>query len=543
MKKIVIGFTVLTLGAALALSGCGGTSSRTRRLRSTETVSSETPSMPDWLGSIPVPEVSSSVSAESEKNDEEREDSLSTGQEESKKQDVRVDINTNEDSSQAVKETTRPGGGAADSALTIVPIAENPVSINAIRDVEDTVPPLTIGSFSGSVSVEDQKNDHSFSPTVSGTYRFEFDEVKDGVDFYLWVCNSGGESIEYGYDLDEGDGVTVSLEAGSDYIIRVGQYRSFGSYSVIIGEQKPAFDVSDLTKVADSVQYTDQENNYLFTPTMDGTYRFELADVPDGTDFRLELLNMGWETIKYDYDLDNGDGLTAKLEEGKSYYVRVQQYRSLGSYSLIVGKQKEIMDVTPYTVLSDSVQFTEQRNAYRFKAEREGTYRFEFAGVPDGTDLRMEICNLGWENIKYDYDMDTGDGLTTFLSEGQEIYVVVDQYRSLGSYSLILGKPKQTIEISDVRQLNDSVQYTEQKNAYLFEAKTAGKYSFKFQEVEGAVSLRMELCNTAWETMKYDYGMETGDKLEIDLSEGQKIYVCVCQHRGTGNYGLVVTKE
>ncbi len=425
----------------------------------------------------------------------------------------------------------------------IEPIADSPINVDAINNIEDTVSALSIGSFSGSVSSDGQKNDHSFSPVVSGTYRFEFADIADGVDFRLWVCNSNGDTIKSDYDMDTGDGITVSLDSGSNYIIRVGQYHSYGSYNLIIGEQKPTVDISNLTKVSDSIQYTDQENNYLFSPSASGTYRFEYSDVPDGTDLRLYVFNSGWETIKSDYDMDNGDGLTLTLEAGKSYYIRTKQYRSLGSYSLIIGRQKDTVDVTSYTMLSDSIQYTEQRNNYRLVAGVAGTYRFEFANIPDGTDLRLYVYNSGWETIKSDYDMDTGDGLTVSLSEGQEIYITVSQYRSLGSYSLVLGAPKPTVEISDVDQISDSVQYTEQRNVYLFEAKTAGKYSFTFSSVPDGVDYRMQIYNSGWESIKSDYDMDSGDGLSLDLSQGQKVYVCVSQYRGTGGYSMIVSRN
>lgn len=427
-------------------------------------------------------------------------------------------------------------------SIAIDPIEDNALNIEAIGDVEDSIESLTIDSFSGSVSDDGQKNDHSFTPTVSGTYRFEFTDIADGVDFRLWICNSNGDSIKSDYDMDSGDGITISLDAGSTYIIRVGQYRSYGSYTLIIGEQKLTIDISNLTKISDSVQYVDQENNYLFSPSVSGTYRFEFANVPDGTDLRLYIFNSGWETIKSDYDMDSGDGLTVSLEAGKSYYIRTKQYRNVGSYSLTIGKQKDIVDVTSYTMLSDSIQYTDQRNSYKFMASVTGTYRFEFTNVPEGTDLRLYVYNSGWETIKSDYDMDSGDGLTVSLNEGQEVYITVAQYRSTGLYSLILGGAKTTVDIVEADQVSDSVQYTEQRNVYLFEAKSDGKHTFTFSDVPDGVDYRMQIYNSGWESIKSDYDMDSGDELSVELTQGQRIYVCVSQYRGTGVYSIVITK-
>ena len=425
--------------------------------------------------------------------------------------------------------------------LSISQIPDNNTRIDAIPDAFDAVPALSPGYFTGAVSFDGQKNDHSFTPAISGTYRFEFQNIADGVDFRLWVCRSNGDSIKSDYDMDDGDGLTVSLQAGTTYIIRVGQYRNYGAYSLLVGEQKPTFDISPLTMVTDSVQYTDQENNYRFTAALNGTYRFEFKNVPDGTDFRLYVYNSGWETIKSDYDMDNGDGLTVSLQAGKSYYIRVKQYRSLGGYSLLIGKQKPIADVSQNTLVSDSIQFTDQRNSYALTAALNGTYRFEFANVPEGTDLRLYVYNSGWETIKSDYDMDSGDGLTVSLNAGQAIYLTVVQYRKTGSYDLLLGKPKPVADITRVKQVMDSVQVTDQRNSYAYEAQTAGKHMFSFSDVADGVDYRMQIYNSGWESLKSDYDMDSGDGLTVELAQGQKIYIVVGQYRNFGTYTLNVS--
>ena len=53
-----------------------------------------------------------------------------------------------------------------------------------------------------------------------------------------------------------------------------------------------------------------QQNDCEFVPIVSGIYRIEFSNVPEGTDFRLKILNSGREQLKSDYDLDTGDGFT-----------------------------------------------------------------------------------------------------------------------------------------------------------------------------------------------------------------------------------------
>ena len=72
----------------------------------------------------------------------------------------------------------------------------------------------------------------------------------------------------------------------------------------------------------------------MYVAGNEGTHRFEFSDVPNGTDLRLRIYNSGWEEMKSDYDLDNGEGLTVSFAAGESYYIRVEQYREIGSYTM-----------------------------------------------------------------------------------------------------------------------------------------------------------------------------------------------------------------
>ena len=493
---------------------------------------------------------------------EEKNDDNSTGYFED---DLNDEDSNNEDSNNDEKDSLGNSKGVSDSEtnessfeeqvdenketdsdkgiLKIDSIVSNTYNAVAIEDAPFEIQPNEIIGFSGEVSSDGSSNDYEYIPPLSGTYRFEFSNVPNGTDLRLRIYNSGWEQIKADYDLDNGDGLTENLTAGEKYYIRVEQYRQYGAYTLNVGQKKETVDITNFTAVSDSIQYTDQENDYLYVAGNDGTYRFEFSNVPNGTDLRLRIYNSGWEEMKSDYDLDNGDGLTVSFAAGETYYIRVEQYREYGSYTLNIGSKKEIVDLTNYTSISDSIQYTAQTNDYLYVAGNDGKYRFEFSNVPNGTDLRLRIYNSGWEEMKSDYDLDNGDGLTEFLTAGEAYYIRVEQYREYGPYTLNIGQKKEIIDITNNTAVSDSIQYTDQENDYLFTAKSEGTYIFIFSNVSEGNSFRLGVFNSGWEQLKSDYNLGNNGGVEVSLSAGESYFIRVTQYNGSGNYILTAEQK
>ena len=427
--------------------------------------------------------------------------------------------------------------------LKIDSIVSNTYNAVALEDAPFEIQPNEIIGFSGEVSSDGQSNDYEYISPLSGTYRFEFSNVPNGTDLRLKIYNSGWEEMKSDYDLDNGDGLTENLTAGEKYYIRVEQYREYGAYTLNVGQKKETVDITNFTAISDSIQYTDQKNDYLYVAGNEGTHRFEFSDVPNGTDLRLRIYNSGWEEMKSDYDLDNGEGLTVSFAAGETYYIRVEQYREIEPYTLNIGPKKEITDLTNYTLISDSIQYTAQENDYSYVAENDGIYRFEFSNVPNGTDLRLRIYNSGWEEMKSDYDLDNGEGLTVSFAAGETYYVRVEQYREYGAYTLNIGPKKEVVDITNNTAVSDSIQYTDQENDYIFKAKSEGTYILVFSNVLEGNSFRLGVYNSGWEELKSDYNLGNDDGVEVSLSAGESYFIRVTQYNGSGNYILTAERQ
>ena len=143
--------------------------------------------------------------------------------------------------------------------------------------------------------------------------------------------------------MNNGGGITYDLDANTQYYVVVEQHSNVGSYKLNIGSQKATIDISGYTQLDDSTQFTDQRNQYAFTSTEVGTYRFELSDAPNDIDFHMYLYNKDMEELATDgtMGMSNGGGITYDLEANTQYYVVVEQHSGVGAYCMTYGSYVE----------------------------------------------------------------------------------------------------------------------------------------------------------------------------------------------------------
>ena len=95
----------------------------------------------------------------------------------------------------------------------------------------------------------------------------------------------------------------------------------------------------------------------------------------------------------------NGEGLTIKdMQAGETYQIQVRQYSGYDMYNLNLGLQKETVDISEYSSVSDSIQYTDQRNVYTYTPSLTGKYRFEIQDLTDGSNNEVNILvfQLSW---------------------------------------------------------------------------------------------------------------------------------------------------
>ena len=347
-----------------------------------------------------------------------------------------VAINSAEEYDPILTDNNSSESELEESTIEVTEPVPTILSIDSIPESTTSVDKIDIQQISDKISSEKEKKTYEFTSAEVGRYRFELSDVPQNIWFKFYLYNASMEQLDYGSG-DNGDGITADLEADKKYYFVVEQGGNTGSYTLNIGSQKPTTDISTYTSVNDSTQFTNQRNIYKFTSSVEGTYRFELSNVPQNIWFKFYLYNASMEQLDYGSG-DNGDGITADLEAGTEYYFVVEQGGNIGSYTLNIGSQKPVTDISAYTSVNDSTQFTNQRNIYKFTSSVEGTYRFELSNVSKDTWFKFYLYNSSMEQLEY-RSGDNGDGITADLDADIEYCFVVEQGGNTGNYTINYG--------------------------------------------------------------------------------------------------------
>lgn len=436
----------------------------------------------------------------------------------------------------------------SDGELGIAPINITNKSIDNIEDNLLEIDPVELHYYEGNIVAEEQIDTYQFVPPVNGRYRFEATDMLSGVKINIVVLNQAGDREKYSsYGIENGDGLTIDdMIAGETYTVQIKQYSSYSSYRILIGLQKNTVNIdSGVTQITDSIQYTDQKNIYQFIPPLTGRYRFELDEMTSGTEVNMSIYNPGGEREDYtSYGISNGDGLTIdNMISGETYSIVITQYTSNMNYKLLIGYQKETVQIDGETEISDSIQYTAQLNQYQFVPPINGRYRFEISDITSGAEVNMKILNQAGGNVDYtSYGISKNEGLTIDNMVAGEIYTIqITQYNSYSPYQLEIGYQKEPIEIN-VSSVSDTMQYTQQQNVYQFSPQSNSNYSFIIENMISGMKVNISVYNEGGVCVAgTSYGIDNGDGVTIEnMVKGEIYTIYITQYEGEGTYLLTI---
>ena len=418
------------------------------------------------------------------------------------------------------------------------------LNVDAITPNTTSVGSARMISHNGTLSYEGQCDIYTFEAPYDGYYRVDMNGIPGGTVVKLYIYDLAGNSIDSDSYCTNGEGITVkNVSAGSSYEVRVVQGTGYSSYALTIGLQKAAVDISSLTEITDSIEYMDQRNVYSFTAPIDGCYRFELSNMMAGTAAQLHVLNSLGETMESDSYCTNGEGVTIKnMKAGETYNVQVRYGKGFSSYVLTAGHQKRTVDISGSTYLTDRVEYTDQRNEYSFSVPRDGSYRFELSGMQDGTVVELYVLNALGETVDSDGYCTNGEGITVKNAAAGEVYrVQIRQKTGASAYNITIGQQKETADIRNHMIINDSIEYTDQKNVYSFTADSSGDVVFSISGMNQDAAVGLYLFNELGEALVSESYCQNGKKITIkNVAAGTHYEIQVRQGKGTGNYTLTV---
>ena len=204
-----------------------------------------------------------------------------------------------------------------------------------------------------------------------------------------------------------------------------------------ISQDKP--DVSDYTTVTDTMSYDGQIREYIYTPKLDGKYRFTISNIPNGNTLSIRIYD------EYGYDVRDGAGVilldggygvglgaveSAELKSGKKYTIKIFQKINLGDFSIQIVGPKTETDISNYTVVQDAIEYQTQKNSYTYEAKSSGKYELEVIEAYQGTELTIQILNHFDEEVKKNIFLKRNDKMEFELNQNEKYKIIVSQSNS-----------------------------------------------------------------------------------------------------------------
>lgn len=427
-------------------------------------------------------------------------------------------------------------------SLSIGKIEQSAHSVEGLKSNATSGAAADVIRYSGNIGAEDQEDWYSFTAPYEGRYRIDVSGIQSGTDVRLYLYDELGDVVTSDTYCTNGEGITgKGLEAGKTYSIKVKQDSGYSSYSLAIGMQKAPIDLTGYTAISDSIEFIDQRNVYYFSVPLTGRYRFNMSEIYSGTDVELYIFDSLGNTVASDTYCTNGDGITVRdLQAGAIYEIQVRQDNGFSGYKLSIGYQKSTVDISDYTIVNDSIEYTDQRNVYSFTVPVDGRYRFELSGMTGGTDVELYMFNYLEETVASDTYCTNGDGITVKdLKAGETYEVQIRQDNGFSSYTLFIGKQKETVDISDKISISDSVEFTDQRNVYSFTAKSSGDVTITISGLESGVVVEAYVFDDLDSTVVSDTYFTNGDSITIKgCSIGEHYEIQIRQDSGMSNYTL-----
>ncbi len=230
--------------------------------------------------------------------------------------------------------------------------------------------------------------------------------------------------------------------------------------------QPVAADITGMSSFQGKIQKKAQEDQYKYTASVSGTYRFD-TDLSSGGQVRVEISGENGAALK-----DGTNGLTVDLTAGKTYILSIGYRNGPCDYQISIGVPKEVQDITGASVVPGRITYRGQNDNYRYTAPVSGTYRFDIK-VDAAAKVNVQINGENGNSIK-----DGVNVLNIDLEAGKTYLLSVEYNNGPSDYEIHLGVPQPIRDIMENTSVSGSMVYRNQKDRYRYTALTSGTYRF-----------------------------------------------------------------
>lgn len=427
--------------------------------------------------------------------------------------------------------------------ITAPGMTEVSTTITAPESVSYDATAATVYAETHTFTAEGETKTYQLTAAVQGYYRLWFTEVYSGNKLDLYVYNSLGERIKYDTWMGNNGGITVELNAGEVYTIEVKQRNGLAYFQLNVGCQKVLVDVSGYDVINDSIQFGDQAVVYEFTPTVEGSYRFQFSNMMADMKVDIYMYNYLNERVNYETYCNNGSGFTVtNLVANQTYKIIVYERSNLGNYTLSIYKPLAATDISNYNTVYDSIRFNDQVNTYTFTANSTSCTLF-VNGMDIDEYVSLYLYNYLGETVNYETYCVNGEGFNlTNLTVGQVYTIKVEECSSdMTNYALRLYTGKDPVDVSSNMAVIDTMEFEGQVNTYILTVDQEGEHEILMATTDNSYDcLTVAVYDSNGTLIGEDYYMYAGDYFSLgNLTVGSQYTIVVTEYDTCG-YTLAI---
>lgn len=175
---------------------------------------------------------------------------------------------------------------------------------------------------------------------------------------------------------------------------------------------------------------------------------------------------------------------------------------------------------------SGNISVKDQVDTYTFTAAVNGRYLVWMDEIYSGNSFELYIKDSLGDTKAVDYSCYNGEGQYMDLTAGT--YTIEVRYDGgFSTYNLHIGHQKDSVDISAVDAINDSMEFLRQINKYTFTPNQSGVYYFGFSEITNNSNLFISVWNRLNERVDYASYCSNGEGLKVRLNAGETYTVYV----------------
>ena len=210
------------------------------------------------------------------------------------------------------------------------------------------------------------------------------------------------------------------------------------------------------------------------------------------------------------------------------------------SDSMAVLKDRPVLEevcMPPVSVRRFPCSHNNDSVTVNYTAYAEGKYRFWVEDQTSDFSGKMLLYDHNNQLLRANDFYDNDPGFAYRLAAGESYSITVKGGNGNPGFTLCIGEPREPVQINARMIVQDSVDYYDQENTYLFVPQTTGEYRLDVAEMLNGQEINLAVKDELGYTINSSsFGVSMGNGISFDLEAG-KLYFIIAEQR-TNWYGI-----